>query len=115
MNDYFQQVPDYEQKLTDISGIPAIVQNTNAQQKLMQQNASGMGQLSNQALGQAGGTNPLQAMAQALRAGTVAKPQAGGGQMYDSFGRVVTDPTYGNIYASSYMKNANVNPYENPI
>ena len=113
MNNYFQQVPDYEQKLTDISGIAPVLQNATAQQRLMQQNASGMGQLANQALGQTGGTSPMQAMAQALRAGI--KPEAGAGQMYDDFGRVVTDPTYGNIYASSYMKNANVNPYENPI
>jgi len=115
MNNYYQQMPDYEEKLIDISGIPAMVQNTAGQQKLMQQNSNAMGQLSNQALGQAGGTNPMQAMAQALRAGAGTKPKAGGGQMYDDFGRVMVDPTYGNINASSYMKNANVNPYENPI
>lgn len=108
----FQQQPSYDQQLTDLSGIQAPVQNTSAQQNRMQQNMSGMGQMAGQALGQSGGGNPLQAMANALRAG--GKQQAGTGQMYDEFGRVVTDPTYGNINASSVMKNP-INPYENPI
>lgn len=118
MNQYdpyaiFQQQPSYEQGMTDLSGIQPTMQNTAGQQRLMQQNTSGMGQLAGQALGQTGGTNPMQAMANALRAG--GKQQAGTGQMYDEFGRVVTDPTYGNINASSVMKNPSFNPYENPI
>jgi hypothetical protein len=118
MNQYdpyaiFQQQPSYDQGMTDLSGIQSPVQNTSAQQRMMQQNTSGMGQLAGQAMGQSGGSNPMQAMANALRAG--AKPQAGTGQMYDDFGRVVTDPTYGNMSASSVMKNPSFNPYENPI
>ena len=112
-NDYYIQMPEYDQKLIDLSGIAPVTQNTGSQQKLMQQNSSGMSQLANQALGQSGGSNPLQAMAQALRAGI--KPKAGTGQMYDDYGRIVTDPTYGNISASNVMKNPSFNPYENPI
>jgi hypothetical protein len=112
-NDYYMQMPDYNQKFTDLSGVAPVIQNTGVQQKLMQQNANGMGQLANQAMGQSSGSGPLQAMAQALRAGI--KPQAGAGQMYDDFGRVMTDPTYGNLGASSVMKNPSFNPYENPI
>ena len=110
---YFQQQPNYDQSVTDLSGINPVMQNLSSQQKLMQQNSSGMSQLANQALGQSSGSNPMQAMAQALRAGI--KPQAGTGQMYDDFGRIVTDPTYGNIGANSAMKNPSFNPYENPI
>jgi hypothetical protein len=118
MNQYdpyaiFKQQPSYDQGMTDLSGIQAPMQNTSAQQNMMQQNTSGMGQLANQAGQSAGGTNPMQAMANALRAG--GKQQAGTGQMYDDFGRIVSDPTYGNISASSIMKNPSFNPYENPL
>lgn len=105
--------PSPEQGMTDLSGIQPTIQNTSAQQRLMQQNNAGMSQLANTAGQAGGGTNPMQAMANALRAG--GKQQAGTGQMYDEFGRVVTDPTYGNISASSVMKNPDFNPYENPI
>lgn len=95
-------------QMLNLSGQNPGMQDIGAQQGLQQQNMGAMRNLTNQALGQQG-QNPMQSMANALRA----QPKPGLGQMKDAYGNIIPDPTYGT--GGSVMANPGFNPYENPV
>lgn len=100
-------VANYLQML-DLAGQSPGMQNIGSQQTLQQQNMTGMGALAQQALTDKP-VNPMQPLADALR--NQKRPAVG--QMIDSNGNIVPDPSYGT--GGSVMANQTFNPYENPI
>jgi hypothetical protein len=76
-------------QMIDLSGQAPTMQDISGQKGLYQQNVSGMNNLGQQALGKK--PNPLQSMADALRA----QKKPGLGQMVDAQGNILVDPTYG--------------------
>lgn len=104
-------VAQYLQML-ETSGLAPQMQNISGQQGLYQQNMNSMKALGQQSLNDKA-ASPLQSLADALRAQQ--SPGLALGQMRDNLGKIVPDPTYGNISGSSVMQNPTNNPYENPI
>lgn len=96
-------------QMIDLTGNGPAMQDISSQRNLYQQNLNAMNNLSQQALGKQ--ASPLQSLANALRA----QKKPGLGEMLDSNGKIIADPTYGNINASSVMQNPTFNPYENPV
>jgi hypothetical protein len=78
-------------QMLNVSGQDPIMQNIGGQRDLYNQNMTGMKALNQQALS-GKTTSPLQSMADALRAQQ--KPGLALGQMRDSQGNIVPDPTY---------------------
>jgi hypothetical protein len=63
--DYYQQMPDYDQKLMDLSGVAPVMQNTSGQNSMMQNNTNSLTNLSKAAYNPKGDVAPYDASAMA--------------------------------------------------
>ena len=67
--DYYMQMPDYDQKLTDLGGVAPVMQNTGVQNSMMQNNTSSLANLAQAAYNTKGEVKPYnpESMAKLLR------------------------------------------------
>ena len=67
--DYYMQMPDYDQKLMELSGVSPVMQNTGGQNSMMQNNTSSLANLAQAAYNTKGEVKPYnpEAMAKLLR------------------------------------------------
>lgn len=82
---YYTQMPNYDQQLTDLSGVAPVMQNTGGQNSMMQNNTSQLANLAQAAYNPKGSVAPydVSAMAKALRSSKDAQSANQPAKVYD--------------------------------